>query len=94
MPGAHRNDDLRYCMAKTIVVGQSTVRVNGKLWAVQDDPNTHGEGNLKSVVGSTVHIEGKRVIVAVGDIALPDLALHPVPPTDPATASANVKAYG
>ena len=93
MPGAHRHGDSRYCGATTIATNAG-VYVNGKLWAVNDDPNTHGAGNLKSVVGSTVMVGGKRVIVAVGDQAGPDNALHPVPPTDPSTASSDVFAYG
>ena len=93
MPGAHRHGDSRFCGATTIA-SDGGVYVNGKLWAVNDDPNTHGAGNLQSVVGSTVTVGGKRVIVAVGDKAGPDNALHPVPPTDPSTASSDVFAYG
>jgi len=37
MPAAHRHDDLRVCGATTIVSGQGTVFVNGKLWAVEGD---------------------------------------------------------
>lgn len=93
MPGAHRQGDSRFCGATTIVEGQSTVRVNGRLWAVSNDPNTHGEGRLQSVYGSTVRINGKRVICAVGDKAGGDLANHPIPPTDPSKSSKDVWVY-
>lgn len=42
----HRNGDSRDCGATTTVVGQSFVKVNGQLWAVEGDPNTHGDGQL------------------------------------------------
>lgn len=94
MPGAHRNNDLRFCTAKTIVVGQGSVYVNGKLWAVEADPNDHGHGELVHVYGGNkVYCENKLAIVAVGDIALPDDLFHPAPPTDPSTASGDVFAY-
>lgn len=69
---AHRDGDLRVCGAATIVAGQSTVFVNGKLWAVDGDPNDHGEGNLIHT-GTTIFIEGKPVIVDSHDPAVPDL---------------------
>lgn len=67
MPAAHRNTDDRACGAKTTVVGQSTVKVNGLLWAVDGDLDTHCDpkGPLKPS-GTTVFIEGKNVIV-IGD---------------------------
>lgn len=91
---AHRNDDTRYCGAKTIVTGQSHVFVNGKLWAVEDDECDHGEGALVSNYGAgNVRINGKKVIV-VGDLnAKPDLMMHPLPPTDPESGSDSVFAY-
>jgi uncharacterized Zn-binding protein involved in type VI secretion len=91
MPGAHRHNDSRFCGATTISSG--TVRVNGRAWAVEGDPNTHGGGELISVYGSTVRIGGKKVICAVGDKAGGDNALHPIPPTDPSTSSKNVWVY-
>ena len=94
MPGAHRNGDLRFCGAHTIVEGQGTVRVNGKLWAVNNDPEDHGEGRLEAVYGAkNVRINGKLVICAVGDIAGGDLLGHPLPPTDPKQASGDVFVY-
>ena len=94
MPGAHRKDDSRFCGAKTIVQGQSTVYVNGNLWAVEDDPNDHGRGNLISVVGSTVKINGKKVIVALGDKATSDNKDHNPNETKPKGHSDNVNCYG
>lgn len=93
MPAAHREDDGRYCGAKTIVTGQSSVYVNGKLWAVEDDKSDHGLGDLIQVYGAgNVYIEGKKVIV-VGDEAEPDLELHSNPPTDPEEGSGDVFCY-
>lgn len=94
MPGAHRQDDSRFCGATTIVSGQGNVRCNGKLWAVDGDQNTHGGGALAAVYGAkNVKINGKLVICAVGDIAGGDNAFHPVPPTDPLGHSTNVRVY-
>lgn len=94
MPGAHRHGDSRFCGATTIVSGQSTVKVNGKLWAVAGDENTHGAGNLIPVYGAkNVRINGKLVICAVGDLAAGDNFLHPIPPTDPSGHATNVRVY-
>ena len=71
MPASHRNSDLRECDATTIVSGQSTVFVNGKLWAVEGDKNSHGDGDLVSSLASDIFISGKKVIV-VGDQAIAD----------------------
>lgn len=92
MPKAHKHGDARACGATTVVVGQSTVTVNGKLWAVKDDPNTHGEGGLIPT-GSTVSIEGKLVIVHTPDLAKPDLAGHASTADQTATGSDDVTAY-
>lgn len=92
MPEAHRDSDTRNCGATTIVGGQSTVFVNGLLWAVEGDPESHGNGNLISVVGSSVFIGGIKVIV-LGDTATSDNALHNPPSTDPNQGSSDVFAY-
>ena len=64
------------------------------MWAVEGDPNDHGAGNLVQVYdGGNVYAEDKKIIVAVGDIAVPDNQFHPFPPTDPSTASGDVFAY-
>lgn len=93
MPPAHRKDDLRECAATTVVVGQSSVEVNGKLWAVDRDPNSHGAGELIPS-GSSVTINGKRVIVHRPDTAEIDNFFHITPLTDTAQGSGNVSAYG
>lgn len=92
MAGAHRNTDTRNCGAHTIVSGQSTVFVNGKLWAVENDQEDHGHGNLVSVSAGTVFISGKKVIVQT-DQAVGDDATHQPPLTFPASSSGNVEAY-
>jgi uncharacterized Zn-binding protein involved in type VI secretion len=70
MPAAHRHGDLRSCGATTVATGQTTVKIGGQLWAVQNDQNNHGNGGLIAS-GTTVKIGGKAVI-AVGDTANPD----------------------
>ena len=95
MPQAHRDGDLRQCGATTDVVGQSTVYVNGKLWSVVGDPNSHIGGFLIGLAaGNSVEIQGKKIIVHAPDPAGPDLALHPPPPTDTGQGSPDVYAYG
>jgi hypothetical protein len=100
MPGAHRNGDSRFCGASTIVVGQSTVFVNGILWAVEGDKDSHCfEGDLQAVYGAkNVYIENKLVICAMGDAAADDHAgcevLHPSGATNPRGHSGDVQVYG
>lgn len=65
---AHRHGDSRACGATTTVVGQSTCFVNGKLWAVDNDPNTHSAGNLDANSTDKVFIEGKPVVVHTPDL--------------------------
>ena len=77
MAYSHRQDDSRICGATTIVVGQDFVTVEGKLWAVENDPNTDGGGGLNHSQ-SYVTIDGRLVILA-GDSASPD-DLCPIPP--------------
>lgn len=97
MPAAHRNGDPRICGAATTVTGQSTVFVNGRLWSVRGDPDTHGAGNLINSTGDTVFCEGIPVIVHGPDHANMD-NLCPIvgdPHCDPMTSggSGNVNAY-
>jgi hypothetical protein len=95
MPGAHRDSDSRACNAVTTVENQSTVYVNSKLWAVEGDPNSHGAGNLIAEFGAkNVYIEGKKIIVALGDDAEGDNQEHPKGTTKPTSSSGNVFAYG
>lgn len=97
MPPAHRHDDARVCGAKTVVTGQGTVTVNGKLWAVKGDKNTHGGGDLINS-GTTVKINNIEVIVHAADAASPDNLCIPVGPPhcspDTAAGSDNVTCYG
>ena len=90
---AHRDGDRRKCNAVTVVQGQSTVFVNGKLWAVDNDPNSHGNGRLIAGHGRTITINGKAVIVHAPDPATGDNAGHPGPPTSTNDGSSNVFAY-
>jgi hypothetical protein len=71
MPAAHSHGDARTCGATTVVIGNSTTYVDGKLWAVQGDINTDDNGQLIPS-GSTVYVQGKLVIVHAPDDAEPD----------------------
>lgn len=71
MSKAHRDGDSRNCGAVTVVTQQSSVFVNGKLWAVRDSINSHGSGGLINS-GTTVTINGLPVIVHAPDNAQPD----------------------
>lgn len=71
MASSHVQGNLRACSASTIVSGQGFVFINGKLWSVQGDPNTHGNGQL-SPSKNYIKINGKSVIVQ-GDSASADL---------------------
>ena len=97
MPAAHRNNDSRTCGASTVVQNQSTVFVNGQLWAVKGSQNNHGSGGLINTTGDTVFIEGKPVIVNGPDNADPDNLCPPLggEHCNPKTAqgSENVFAY-
>lgn len=97
MPGIHRDNDSRFCSGKTGVSGQSTVYVNGKLCAVVgDEVVSHGGGApLVAVYGSTnVYVEGKNVIVAVGDEATgTDGAAHSGSDIYPSESSDDVFCY-
>jgi uncharacterized Zn-binding protein involved in type VI secretion len=97
MPAAHRQGDTRVCGAATIVVGQGTTYVDGRLWAVKDDINTDGDGQLIPT-GSSVFIQGKLVIVNTPDHAQMDDLCIPIgaPHCDPMTAAGSgaTFAYG
>ena len=100
MPGAHRNTDSRKCGASTIVSNQGSVFVNGLLWAVAGDKDTHcNEGDLIPIYGAlNVFIENQLVICATGDTAAPDTPAcippqHPSGATDPSGHSPDVNVY-
>jgi hypothetical protein len=60
----HRNGDSRACGASTTVTGQSTVYVNNKLVAVQNDPNSHGGGGLNASINpGTIFVENIEMVV-------------------------------
>ena len=72
MTQVHRNGDLRVCGATTVVSGQNFVFVDDKLWAVEGDKNSDGDGGLIPSNIAAIYINGKRVI-GKGDHANPDL---------------------
>jgi uncharacterized Zn-binding protein involved in type VI secretion len=90
MSQAHRDGDKRACDATTIVEGQKNVYVNGKLWAVEGDPNSHGDGGLIATQKTNVFINGKQVIVNAPDLAEPDDAGHVGTQDETAEGSDNV----
>lgn len=100
MPGAHRHGDSRFCGATTKVIGQNKVTVNGKLWAVEGDIDTHcDQGSLSAVYGPpSIKINDKYIICGVGDVAAPDklacFIKHPTGATNPLGHSVDVLVYG
>jgi uncharacterized Zn-binding protein involved in type VI secretion len=90
MAAVHRHGDARTCGATTVVSGQSSVFVNDQLWAVEDDQNTHNNGELIATTGFSVQINGIRVIV-VGDQAQPDGIPHANPSAS--SGSGDVSCY-
>ena len=94
MPAAHRDGDLRACGAITSATGQSTVTVNGKLWAVLGDKDSHCTEGALAPTGTTVRIEGSPVTIVTSPAA-PDNSCN-IPThnnTDASTGSGNVNAY-
>ena len=87
MPKAHRHGDDRICGATTVVTGQSSCTVEGQLWAVLDDPNSHGGGPLVNTF-TGITIEGKPVIVHTPDQTSGADGLLLGPHANPMTASA------
>ena len=98
MPPVHRNQDDRFCTAKTIVTGQSSVFINNILSAVEGDRNTHNNlGALISASPGNVFIEGKKLIVAMMDQSAPDqigAVTHVTNFPTPQKGSTNTFAYG
>lgn len=93
MAANHRNNDTRNCDATTIVIGQSSVFINGKLASVKGDINSHGGGELINTTGDTVFVEGKPIIVK-GDKAEIDGELHGGDDDAAKGHSPNVYTYG
>lgn len=88
MVEVHRHGDSRACGATTLVTGQNFVFVDGQLWSVEGDQNTHSGGALIAGKIAAIYINGKRVI-GNGDSAVEDGLKH----SDPATSGdANVTA--
>lgn len=67
----HRNTDSRICGASTVVVGNSTVFANSLLVSVNNDPNTHTNGNLIAACRN-VYVENKMVVNHTPDMAQAD----------------------
>jgi hypothetical protein len=72
MAYSHRDGDSRACGASTTVTGQDFVIVEGALWAVNGDPNNHGQGDLITSNG-WLRISGLGIIVAGNSAQADDL---------------------
>lgn len=99
MPRVHRDTDVRFCSAKTIVRLQTKVFVNNLLWAVQGDIDDHcNAGPLIAIYGLlNVRINNILCICAVGDAAGTDIfdckVSHGPAITRPLGASPNTYIY-
>lgn len=70
MSAVHRNGDSRKCGAVTVSSQSRNVFVNGKLWAIQGDQNSHGAGSL--IEGTNNIYIGGIPVINLGDNASPD----------------------
>jgi hypothetical protein len=84
---SHRNGDARVCGASTIVEGQGFVTINGQLWSVDQDPESHGGGNINTS-NAWLTISGKGIIV-VGDSSGADNLCIPIGPPHCSPSSAS-----
>lgn len=67
----HRDGDPRICGAVTIVQGNNSVFCNSKLVSVDQDPNSHGGGNLNAS-NKQVYVHSKLVVNHSPEPASPD----------------------
>lgn len=67
----HRDGDSRICGASTIVVGNDDVFCNSRLVSVDQDPNSHGGGNLNAK-NNEVYVHSKLVVNHSPEPASPD----------------------
>lgn len=67
---AHRDTDSRTCGATTVSNQNRNVFVNGLLWSIEGDPNSHGDGSL--LEGTKEVYIGSIPVINVGDSAQPD----------------------
>ena len=94
--GAHIDGHKRACLGVTQVQNQSTVFVNGELWAIlgtNEVPGNHGGGPLINTTGDTVFVEGQPVIVHGPDLAGVDDAGHSLSQDETGEGSGDVFAY-
>lgn len=76
MPAVHRDTDSRACGASTVSAQSKQVYVNGLLWSINGDPNSHGSGALFAAT-KNVFIGGIAVCNN-NDSAAPDNLCAPV----------------
>lgn len=70
MAFSHRIGDDRACGAVTVQRGQDFVTVDGQLWAVEGDPDSHGSGEL---IHSQDYVSiGGILVILQGDSASAD----------------------
>jgi hypothetical protein len=92
MPKAHTDGMARTCSAATIVSGQSSVTIGGKLWAVDRDSSDHNAGNLLPSA-TDIWIEGKLIIDENDTTYNEDGYLHLVGSNDAAEGFDDVTVY-
>lgn len=68
----HRIGDARSCGAATEEAGNDFVTVDGQLWAVDGDPDSHGDGGLNASI-DWIEINGKAIIIAGDGAGADDL---------------------
>lgn len=76
MPAVHRDTDPRACGATTVSAQGKSVYVNGLLWSINGDPNSHGDGALAAGTNN-VYIGGIAVCNN-NDSAAPDSLCVPL----------------
>jgi hypothetical protein len=93
MPAVHRDTDSRTCGASTVSAQSRNVFVNGLLWAIDADPNSHGGGGL--IAGTNNLFIGGIAVTNIQDSANPDALCAPVGGAHcaPAAASGSGNVY-
>lgn len=88
----HRNNDLRICAHRTVVVGQRNVYANFRLASVDRDPNTGSGGNLRAK-NNNVYINFKLVVNHTPEPADPDGSCPASPHCNPMTAEGSPNVF-
>jgi hypothetical protein len=76
MPSVHRNTDSRACGATTVSEQNRNVFVNGLLWSINGDPNSHGGGALVAATNNV--FIGGIAVCNNNESAAPDALCAPL----------------